>query len=50
MHADIANHLASVDRLRDAIMSLTGHGEGDDMDWSVMTQQELFDLGKSDGS
>ena len=36
----------AVDRLRDRILSLSGEaGEGQDMDWSVVSQGELFALG-----
>lgn len=40
------DHFRAVDRLRDRILSLSGEaGESEDMDWSVVSQGELFDLG-----
>lgn len=35
-----------VDRLRDTLMKLKGSGESDDYDWSVVAQNELFELGR----
>lgn len=37
--------IAAVDRLRDAILGLQGHGEGSEMDWSTVSQSELRALG-----
>ena len=37
--------VAAVDRLRDTILGLQGHGEGSEMDWSTVTQSELRALG-----
>jgi len=43
--ADDAIHIASVDALRDRILSLVGQGEGDDMNWTTISQRELLELG-----
>ena len=41
-------HFAQVDALRDRILALTGIGESDDLDWSVINQAELRALGSQD--
>jgi hypothetical protein len=41
-----ADQLSRVDALRDRILSLPeGHGESDDMDWSVVAQSQLREIG-----
>lgn len=45
LHESVDDHIRAVDLLRDNIMSLHGHGEGSDMDWSALPQSELRSLG-----
>ncbi len=45
LHDSVDDHIRAVDLLRDNIMSLHGHGEGNDMDWSALPQSELRSLG-----
>lgn len=41
-----AEHIQAVDRLRDRILLLSGADESDDLDWSVVRQRDLIQLGK----
>ena len=51
VEANGADHFRAVDSLRDRILSLSGEaGEGEDMDWSVVSQGELLALGTGAGS
>jgi hypothetical protein len=43
--SDDKTHFEAVDGLRDRILSLTGHGESDDLDWSATTQRHLREIG-----
>jgi hypothetical protein len=45
LHEDGQLQVAAVDRLRDRIMNLAGHGEAEDFDWSTASQAELRALG-----
>lgn len=45
LHDTVIDHIGAVDRLRDRILSLTGDGEGSDMDWSAVQQSALRALG-----
>ncbi len=45
MHDSVLEHIQAVDRLRDRILQLSGDGEGEDMDWSAVSQRALRDLG-----
>lgn len=44
-HEYMVDHFGSVDRLRDRILTLTGDGEGSDLDWSAIRQSDLRALG-----
>jgi SAM-dependent methyltransferase len=44
-----SDHFVAVDALRDRILTLTGVGESEEWDWSVVTQSELSDLGYDAG-
>lgn len=43
--ADAAAHLGRVDALRDRILGLTGSGEANDFDWTVVRQGDLLEAG-----
>lgn len=45
LHETGQQQVAAVDKLRDRILSLTGHGETEDFDWSTVVQAELRALG-----
>jgi len=45
LHESLEAHIDAVDGLRDRIMRLSGDGESDEMDWSVVSQSALRQLG-----
>lgn len=45
LHESLAAHIGAVDKLRDKILALSGDGESDDMDWSVVSQAALRSIG-----
>lgn len=45
LHETLRAHIDAVDNLRDRILSLSGDGEGDEMDWSAVSQAGLRLLG-----
>jgi len=46
LHDTPEGHVRAVDLLRDRILSLEGFGEGDEMDWSAVSQNSLYKLGE----
>lgn len=45
LHDNGLDQVAAVDRLRDRILALQGDGEGEEIDWSTITQKQLRALG-----
>lgn len=41
-----SDHVMHVDRLRDRLLGLTGTAETDDLDWHVISQDEMYGLGQ----
>jgi hypothetical protein len=41
-----AEHITHVNALRDRLLSLSGTGESEELDWSVVPQSDLFQLGQ----